>query len=343
MSFPAFLRQTASVFSSSFSTVTSDASLQSATPCHKQPEITIPNDVVTAIINDFADMYTSTEYAHISPTNKLLEDAMRADMAKWNLNSPVLKHTVHMAASLIELSFYNGTFEEKRRNALYNWYIIYIDDASSKNPEPYIAFQHRYLFSLPQLDPVLDAFAAVLHEIEETYPPLQANVALSTTFEFFTATSVESQLAREAPSSGSKNTRFPTFLRERTGLGLTTGVLLFSPSQPTPFVNCYRALPDMAYWISVTNDALSFYKEQSNGEPGYIHARAQAEGRSLSEVLTGLKAEASAASNSAEEALASDPAALKTWRMFQHGYVEWHLISARYRLNELPIRRQTTA
>ncbi|KAG6909320.1 hypothetical protein DXG01_001119 [Tephrocybe rancida] len=274
--------------------------------------------VVAAIVNDFVTLFTSPEYRDINPTNERLEAAMRDDMAKWNLKSRYLEHTVHIGASLIELSFYTGTFEEKRITALYNWYITYVDDAASKDPAPYVAFQHRFMSSLPQIDPVLDAFAAVLHEIVASYPTLQANLVLSSTFEFFAASCLEPQLALQ---SGVESPRFPLFLRERSGLGMTVPLLLFSPSQATSMVNCYRALPDMAFWISVTNDVLSFYKEQRAGEAGYIHKRAAAEGRSLSDVLAGLKAEACESSKSIQQTLGADPAAVATWRMFENGFV----------------------
>ncbi|KAG6865567.1 hypothetical protein C0991_001460 [Blastosporella zonata] len=269
---------------------------------------------------DFIDLYTSPTYGHTDFTNKPLEAAMRTEIEKWAIPRGLDK-TIHIAASLIEVAFHQSTFEEKRLIALYNWYILYVDDLASENIAPVAAFQHRFTCSLPQIDPLLDGLAIVLREIVESYPTLQANMVLSTTFEFFTAACLEPQLASEPPVGGAESTRFPLFLRERIGIGLNAALMLFSPSLAPHFVYCYRALPDMAYWITATNDILSFYKEQRAGEAGYIHTRAAAERRTLSDMLECLKAEVSVASKSVKHTLAGDPAAVDTWRKFENGVV----------------------
>jgi hypothetical protein len=269
---------------------------------------------------------------------------MRAEMKGRNIRSPLLEQTLHIAASLIELAFYGCTFEEKKNIALYNWFIIYIDDAVLCDPLPFVSFQYRFMKALPQLDPVLDAFSDVLHAICASYPPLQSNLILSSTFEFVSVTCVEPQLsltgsqtASKISGSPTKNaTRFPLFLRERTGLGLPGALMLFSPTQPVEFVDCFRALGDMTFWTAAVNDLLSFFKEQLAGETAtYIHTRASAEGRSPVEVLSALTDELCAASRNITQALSADPVAAETWRMFEYGVVAWHLENDRYRLREL--------
>ncbi|KAG6907388.1 hypothetical protein DXG01_009079 [Tephrocybe rancida] len=297
---------------------------------HVHPKLTTDLDDVFVVVKEYLDLYSSPDYHHIHPTNQRLEAAMRAELKSRNICSKRLENTVHLAASLIELAFHGCSFEEKKIIALFNWYIIYIDDAVLADPLPCTSFQSRFMKGLPQLDPVLDAFADVLHTLSATYPPLQANLILSSAFEFVTASCVEPQLARArgaAPSKAlqtadSAATRFPLFLRERTGLGLPGALMLFSPTQPTDFVDCFQALGDMTFWIAAVNDLLSFFKEELASETAtYIHTRATAEGRSAFSVLAALKDELCAASNNITHALAADPVAVETWRMFEHGVV----------------------
>lgn len=301
---------------------------------------------MAAIVKDFLDLYSYPRYRHIHPTNEELEAAMRTEMKARNLRSPRLEKSLHVAASLIELAFNGCTLEEKTNIALFNWYIIYIDDAVLSNPRPFVEFQYRFMCGLPQLDPVLDAFAAVLRSLSASYPPLQANLILSAAFEFVSASCVEPQLAllnrgvkksrRGSASMVKEATRFPIFLRERTGLGIPGALMLFSPSQPVEFVDCFRALGDMSFWIAAVNDLLSFFKEELAGETAtYIHTRAEAEGRPALHVFAALKEELCAASRNIARTLSADPAAVEIWRMFEYGVVAWHLENDRYRLHEL--------
>jgi hypothetical protein len=324
---------------------TTSISYNTNSNAHKYVEQDDTDVDVATVVKDFLDLYKSPEYQHIHPTNKKLEAAMRAEMKARGINSPRLEKSVHLAASLIELAFHGGTFEEKKNIALFNWYIIYIDDAVLSDPQPFIAFQYRFMQGLPQLDPVLDAFSAVLHNLSASYPPLQANLILSAAFEFVSASCVEPQLARGHRSAKNSKlptptarqaTRFPVFLRERTGLGVPGALMLFSPSQPVDFVDCFQALGDMSFCIAAVNDLLSFFKEQLAGETAtYIHTRAEAEGRSPLRVFASLKNELCAASQNITQTLGEDQAAVEIWRMFEYGVVAWHLENDRYMLREL--------
>ncbi|KAG6844325.1 hypothetical protein H0H87_007731 [Tephrocybe sp. NHM501043] len=292
---------------------------------------------VYEVVRDYLELYSSPDYDYIHPTNEKLEAVMRAELKARHICSRRLENMIHLAASLIELAFNRCTLEEKKTIALFNLYIIYIDDAVLKDARPCTLFQSRFVQGLPQLDPVLDAFADVLHTLSETYPPLQANLILSSAFEFVSASCIEPQLAlaRGIPSSKASRTsdmaatRFPLFLRERTGLGLPGALMLFSPSQPTDFVDLFKALGDMTFWTAAVNDLLSFFKEELAGETStYIHTRATAEGRSPFTVLASLKDELCTASRNITRILAGDPTAAEAWRMFEHGVVVVCLLQA---------------
>ncbi|KAG5734096.1 Trichodiene synthase, partial [Termitomyces sp. T112] len=233
---------------------------------------------IAAILKDFLHDHEMFSTYDSSPcaTNEELEKFMRNEIEVHNLPANHMNKILHLAASLIELAYHDCTFDEKKQIALYNWYLIYIDDVSSKDISTYIAFQERFIRKLPQLDPVLDRLASVLHAMFDFYPVFFANSIISATFEFVSGTCIEPSVEKLELSSAS--TRFPWFLRDRTGVAVAFALMLFPKSRQVDYVTCFQVMADMDFWISATNDLLSYHKESIAGETAnYISNRAVAE------------------------------------------------------------------
>jgi len=286
---------------------------------------------VAMIIREFLSRST-IDYMNINGLNTQLEDEMRAEIKARNISSRRLEKTIHLAASLIELAWTDCPFEEKKTLALFNWCILYIDDASLENVEPFVAFQQRFQLGLPQLDPVLDMFAAVLYKMCDQYNPLSGNFILSSTFEFITATCTEPAL--ECASNRNSSRRFPGYLRDRTGLGTPYGLMVFPMSRDLDFATSFQVLPDMNFWIAAINDLLSFYKEYLAGDKiNYIYNRANVEERDPIDILQKVKDEVLEASQNVSTALkALAPESLPVWQIFEAGVIAWHLQQERYKL-----------
>ncbi|RDB27321.1 Trichodiene synthase [Hypsizygus marmoreus] len=292
-----------------------------------------PQHDVASIIKDFlrglpSHKLPKDDYAVI----KIME-AMRVEMDTYELSSPLLERTMYLAASSAELGFPGYTFDEKKNIALYSWYVVYIDDTVLTDAHPFVAFQQRFMRGLPQLDPVLDAYAAVLHALCDQYDTLPANFILSATFEYISATCLEPVLPEVTIRR-----RFPGFLRDRTGLGIPYALFVLAKPHSEHcirfFASCSQALPDMNFWIAGINDVLSFYKEECAGEQNnYIHNRAHADGKAPPAVLCDMIQELLEASDNIYVAL--PPRARETWRSFEAGVIAWHLEQDRYRLKEL--------
>ncbi|KAG6844327.1 hypothetical protein H0H87_007733 [Tephrocybe sp. NHM501043] len=274
---------------------------------------------VARIVKEFIDLDPSVDYFKMNDVNERLEDAMRAEIRSRNIVSVRLDKTIHLAASLIELAFKDCTFEEKTNMALYNWFILYTDDASTKNVTPFVEFQQRFFRQEQQLDQVLDAFADVLRRMCRQYSALFGNLFLSATFEFITATCAEPGIEALPVLRGAK--RFPTFLRDRTGLGVPYALMVYPNSRSMDFVTCFQALPDMNFWIAAINDLLSFYKEELAGETvNYIYNRAKVDNSNPLHVLLTIRDELLEASDNVTRALSGHaPAALKAWKDFEAG------------------------
>jgi hypothetical protein len=108
-----------------------------------------------------------------------------------------------------------------------------------------------------QLDPVLDAFTSLLHSLYDYYDPLSANQIVTSILGFISSTSIESQIAQGTFTVPPGATRFPFFLRDRSGLGVPFALLSFPKSLGLDTSMYMRALPDMNFWICATNDLLS--------------------------------------------------------------------------------------
>ena len=125
----------------------------------------------------------------------------------------------------------------------------------SKGMEFLCAFGQRFLRGLPQLDPVLDAFAASILTLCDQYDTLVANAILASILDFINGTCMETEvksatLIRDAA-------RFPWYLRDLTGIGKAYAFGAFPKSRKIAMTNYIQAVSDMNYWIVGVNDLLS--------------------------------------------------------------------------------------
>jgi len=280
---------------------------------------------------------TDMNYAplNINAHNKELEAFMVEVMDSRNIRCKQLERTVHLAASFIELCYPQISMEEKKTAALYNWFLIYVDDCASRDPMPFRHFEQRFARGLPQLDPVMDALADVLHHIWEQWEALSANMIISSALIFMNCSCIEVSLANLA-SPVPNNSRFAWFLREGTGIAKGFGSFGFSKSNNLSAMDYVQVVSDIEYWIDLTNDLLSFYKEELSGETNnYVHIRARNENKSTLEVLSEMKAEMIASRDIIHASLAGNPRALQAWKAMEQGYIHWHLTQERYRLQDL--------
>ncbi|KAG6874355.1 hypothetical protein C0993_000604, partial [Termitomyces sp. T159_Od127] len=220
---------------------------------------------IATIIREFLrdhDMIC-TDYPSLCDTNKELENLMQTRIEEFHgLPTGQANQVVplHLSASLIELAYHECSLAEKLNIALLNCYskkryLLYIDNESPKDVTPFIPFQERFFKNLPQIDPFLDGLASCLHAMFDLYPALFASLIVDSILDYMVAICAE-PLIKAQPQNGS--TRFPTFLRERTGAGPAFAMMMFPNSlQPVNYVTCFQALADMDFWVTGANDLLS--------------------------------------------------------------------------------------
>lgn len=216
--------------------------------------------------------------------------------------------------------------------------MFYVDDMASKEVDKFSPFQQRFLQRLPQLNDVLTAFSDLLLRMCNQYDTITANSILSATFEFVNSTCIEPEI--ESLSLIHGVVRFPMFLRDRTGVSTSFALMLFPTGKRIRVGNYIQALPDMIFWISLSNDLLSyvpqisstlfarlmcppsFHKEELAGDTNnYVHNRAYIEGKSPIRVLSEMEGELAVARETIYAALVHTPTAADAWSVFERGYV----------------------
>ncbi|KAH9965486.1 isoprenoid synthase domain-containing protein [Russula dissimulans] len=263
-----------------------------------------------------------------------LEEFMLTEMRRRGINSPPLEKTLRLVATSTEMVYHGLPPELKKIIAQFSWYLFYVDDVSPRNTAPFLAFQHRFLHSLPQLDPVLDALADVLHLIDD-HDVVFANTIISGTFDAITAICIEPVI--ESSTLTSNVARLPWFFRSRTGFGVGSALLAFPKSRNLDIGVILQILPTMDFWISATNDLLSFYKEELAGETStYINNRAKVEGKNPMEIFGQLGFEIAEARRSINAIVRGSTAnMIEAWTEFEFGYIWWHLEGDRYKLKDI--------
>jgi hypothetical protein len=134
--------------------------------------------------------------------------------------------------------------------------MFYVDDMASRQVDSFSSFQQCFLRNKPQLNPVLDAFAGLLLHMCDQYDTITANSILSATFEFVNSTCIEPDIETLSLVQGA--VRFPLFLRDRTGVSASFALMLFPEANNIRVMDYIQALPDMIFWISLSNDILSY-------------------------------------------------------------------------------------
>ena len=90
------------------------------------------------------------------------------------------------------------------------------DCANKGDPVALATFQHHYLTSQPQVDPLFDFFTAHLNKIWEYYHPVAANVAVSTLVDFASACYLE--IMTEGMKVSPAAAHYPDYIRGKSGI-----------------------------------------------------------------------------------------------------------------------------
>ena len=248
-----------------------------------------------------------------------LEQDLYTYIDAWQLDSQQLdprriSAMVVPSAAMGDMSYHGHDYRTKFLISLFTFFMIYIDDLSGRNPTPFAVFQQYYATSRSQLDPVLDHFVACLRAMWTFYDTFTANAIVSSALEFVNGCYLESLTMNMKLNPNAE--RYPYFLRSKTGVAQAYAMMIFPLSAHLSPLEYIQAAPSISFWIDITNDILSFHKEELAQEEGnYIHLRATIERKNPAQIHYDLVKEALRTSASIESTLSGN--ALNAWLTFK--------------------------
>ncbi|KJA14331.1 hypothetical protein HYPSUDRAFT_80866 [Hypholoma sublateritium FD-334 SS-4] len=216
--------------------------------------------------------------------------------------------------------------------ALYTAFLVYVDVAFVRDSRNVRVFTERFIRNEKQMDIVLDSLAQFLLEIPDHWEPVVASIILTATLNFITAPTLEYQTQGMTASPHAEG--YPGFLRQMSGAAESYGLMLFPRNL---VLNSYiQSLPEVANFLNFSNDVLSFYKEELEGDNvNYISVRARCQGVPAITAFQQLSDEVARCHAQVCKILEMDQAAYDIWKKFTYGYTVFHLSCDRYRFAEL--------
>ncbi|KIJ15172.1 hypothetical protein PAXINDRAFT_77896, partial [Paxillus involutus ATCC 200175] len=220
--------------------------------------------------------------------------------------------------------------------ALYTGYATFADDIPRRCPQemPSLhAFHDRFVKGEKQEITELDALADLMREVPRVFGgTVPANIAMTSTLDFITATIIEAETKDMQVSPTAK--RYASYHRLMSAVGKAYAIMVFSPE--IPFEEYIQAMLEIALFIANVNDVLSFYKEELAGEStnrvGTIAAR---KGISRVEAFEELADTSVELYETILSILEDSPRACEAFKQFTVGYAAFHTTFERYQLVEV--------
>ncbi|EFQ27817.1 longiborneol synthase [Colletotrichum graminicola] len=221
---------------------------------------------------------------------------------------------------------------------LFTWLVVQYDDIVGQNDEMAEAqlFQERFFKGEKQPNAMLEGLASLMREAPRWFDPVMANLLQISTLKFLTCNLLERHKGFMNMNITRAGVKFPDFVRDLSGINVAFAVFCFPKAQYPDVEQYLEAIPDMARFIDISNDVLSFYKEELSGDTrNYVHNRAMATGRPVLVELEVIKNEVVEAANRAAVILEGRGQYEQSMHDSVRGLLAMHTANPRYKLKDL--------
>ncbi|ROT40475.1 terpenoid synthase [Sodiomyces alkalinus F11] len=222
---------------------------------------------------------------------------------------------------------------------LFTWLVVQYDDIvgqSNEMVDEALHFHRRFFRGEAQPNDLLEGIAGLLREAYDHFDPVMANLLQISVLKFLTSNLLERHDGFQHMAATRAGEKFPDFYRDLSGMNVAYAVFCY-PKALYPDVSAYlEAIPDMARFIDISNDVLSFYKEELGGDTrNYLHNRATATGKPILTVLDEVNQEAIDSARRVEAILKGRGKYEQSWNESVRGYMAMHTTNTRYKLRDL--------
>ncbi|KAM6488375.1 longiborneol synthase [Trichoderma sp. SZMC 28011] len=222
---------------------------------------------------------------------------------------------------------------------LFTWLVVQYDDIvgqSNEMVQEALQFHQRFFRGERQPNNLLEAIAILLREADDHFDTVMANMLQISVLKFLTSNLLERHDGFQHMAVTRAGNKFPDFYRDMSGMNVAYAVFCY-PKAQYPDVSAFlEAIPDMARFIDISNDVLSFYKEEVGGDTrNYLHNRVDTSGKPMLAVLQDVSKESIEAAKRVSEILKGRGVYEQSWNESVQGYMAMHTTNPRYKMSDL--------
>ncbi|KAK8003277.1 hypothetical protein PG989_002996 [Apiospora arundinis] len=237
--------------------------------------------------------------------------------------------------------------------AMYSWLGLLLDDSAAEHEDEFARFGARFAGGERHPLPLLQAWADLLRLTCTYWDPAPANFIVTASLNFLNSNLLQTGaafrgIAATAAANGEKGhpnnsgRSWARYVREKDGGGDAVAYFTFPKSMYPNQEEYLECIPDLARYINLANDILSFYKEERAAEnDNYISQIAMYENKDKMAVVEDLIGDVA-------QAVARIRATIKGKEPYASavedhilGYVAFHKLSPRYRLSEVGLGEES--
>ncbi|RGP60781.1 longiborneol synthase [Fusarium sporotrichioides] len=157
---------------------------------------------------------------------------------------------------------------------IYSWLGLLLDDEAVTHPDEFQMFHQRFCAGEKQPIPLLQGWADLMKLVFEYWDPLVANFIVTASLNFLNANALQARDDFTHMERTKAGHSWAWFIREKDGVGEAYAWFTFPKALCRDKSRFLEVIPDLSMWIGLTNDILSFWKEeQAEEKHNYIHSR----------------------------------------------------------------------
>ncbi|KAK8065100.1 hypothetical protein PG997_011847 [Apiospora hydei] len=230
---------------------------------------------------------------------------------------------------------------------MYSWLGLLLDDSAAEHSDEFARFGARFVGGEPHPLPLLQAWADLLRLTYTYWDAAPANFIVTASLNFPqlepTADGRGVQGIAAAPRRtgvlgfrNSSGRSWARYVREKDGGGDAVAYFTFPKSMYPSQEEYLECIPDLARYINLANDVLSFYKEERAGEDdNFISQMAMYEDKDKLAVVEDLIDDVAKAVARIRATIQGKEPYASAVEDHILGYVAFHKLSPRYRLSEV--------
>ncbi|KAF9444803.1 terpenoid synthase [Macrolepiota fuliginosa MF-IS2] len=262
--------------------------------------------------------------------------ACYADAERRGLDMELLKKPIDVGIAIGSAAYEHLENQSTRVFiAIWTGLLTYVDDVYESYSDGLNEFFERFTHKQPQRYQVLDQIVTMIHELPQHWGIVGSNLILTAEMDFLTSTIIDN-IIEGMEFQPLMAPGFPQFTRRMGGISRAYAIMVFPPE--LDLKSWIQVMPDFMHYINHVNDLLSFFKEELAGETlNFVSMSASANGITKVEALRRLANKAARCYERGSGLLRSSPDAWNAYRAFCVGYVGFHVLSVRYKLDQLDL------